>query len=147
VHHARRFGFFCSELAIVIGEAADADVVPSPPVVPAMLAPAATEVAAVPAGERPVAVGVETADASAPSASEEVGVEARPVQPGGSLIAVRRSPGARRQLLRFRTREASDPVFILDDEQEDQSWDELRRWGRSGRRWRFSAGTSPKSSR
>jgi hypothetical protein len=29
-------------------------------------------------------------------------------------------------LLRFRTREASDPVFILDDEQEHQSWDELR---------------------
>ena len=52
--------------------------------------------------------------------------EARSVPPGGSLIAVRRSPGARRQLLRFRTREASDPVFILDDEQEDQSWDELR---------------------
>jgi hypothetical protein len=88
-----------AEAAIVIGEAADADVVPSPPDVPAMLAPAATEVAAVPVGERPVAAGVETADASAPSASEEVGVEARSVQPGGSLIAVRRSPGARRQLL------------------------------------------------
>jgi hypothetical protein len=113
-----------AEAAIVIGEAADADVVPSPPIVPAMLAPAATEVDAIPVGERPVAAGVETADASAPSASEEVGVEARPVQSGGSLIAVRRSPGARRQLLRFRTREASDPV--LDDEQEDQSWDELR---------------------
>jgi hypothetical protein len=115
-----------AEAAIVIGEAADADVVPSPPDVPAMLTPVATGVAAVPVGERPVAAGVETADASAPSASEELGVEARSVQPGGSLIAVRRSPGARRQLLRFRTREASDPVFILDDEQEDQSWDELR---------------------
>ena len=110
----------------MIGEAADADVVPSPLDVPAMLAPAATEVAAIPVGERPVAAGVETADASAPSASEEVGVDARSVQPGGSLIAVRRSPEARRQLLRFRTREASDPVFVLDDEQEDQSWDELR---------------------
>jgi hypothetical protein len=53
-------------------------------------------------------------------------VEARSVPPGDSLIAVRRSPGARRQLLRFWTREASDPVFVLDDEQEDQSWDELR---------------------
>jgi hypothetical protein len=115
-----------AEAAIVIGEAADADVVPSPPVVPAMLAPAATEVAAVPVGERPVAASVGMADASAPSASEEVGVDARSVQPGGSLIAVRRSPEARRQLLRFRTREASDPVFVLDDEQEDQSWDELR---------------------
>jgi hypothetical protein len=29
-------------------------------------------------------------------------------------------------LLRFRTREASDPLFVLDDEREDQSWDELR---------------------
>jgi hypothetical protein len=110
-----------AEAAIVIGEAADADVVPSPPVVPAMLAPTATEVAAVPVGERLVAAGVEMADASAPSASKGVGVDTRSVQPGGSLIAVRRSPGARRQLLRFRTREASDPVFVLDDEQEDQS--------------------------
>jgi hypothetical protein len=116
-----------AEAAIVIGEAADADVVPSPPVVLAMLAPAATEVAAVPVGERPVAASVGMADASAPSASEEVGVDARSVQPGGSLIAVRRSPEARRQLLRFRTREASDPVFVLDDEQEDRSWDELRK--------------------
>jgi hypothetical protein len=115
-----------AEAAIVIGEAADADVAPSPPVVPAMLAPAATEVAAVPVGERLVASSVGMADASAPSASEEVGVDTRFVQPGGSLIAVRRSPEARRQLLRFRTREASDPVFVLDDEQEDQSWDELR---------------------
>jgi hypothetical protein len=112
--------------AIVIGEAADAGVVPSPPVVPAMPAPAATEVAAVPVGERPVAADVETADASAPGASEEVGGEARSVPPGGSLIAVRRSPEVRRQLFRFRTCEASDPVFVLDDEREDQSWDELR---------------------
>jgi hypothetical protein len=108
----------------VIGEAAGADVVPSPPVVPAMLAPAATEVAVVPVGERPVAASVGMADASAPNASEEV--DARSVQPGGSLVAVRWSPEARRQLLRFRTREASDPVFVLDDKQEDQSWDELR---------------------
>jgi hypothetical protein len=115
-----------AEAAIVIGEAADTDVVPSPPVVPAMLAPAATEAPAIPVGERPVAASVRMADASAPSASEEVGVGARSVQPGGSLVAVRRSPEARRQLLRFRTREASDPVFVLDDEQEDQSWDELR---------------------
>jgi hypothetical protein len=80
----------------VIGEAADADVVPSPPVVPAMLVPAATEVAVVPVGERPVAASVGMADASAPSASEEVGMDARSAQPGGSLIAVRRSPEARR---------------------------------------------------
>jgi hypothetical protein len=29
-------------------------------------------------------------------------------------------------LLRFWTREASDPFFVLDDEREEQSWDELR---------------------
>jgi hypothetical protein len=29
-------------------------------------------------------------------------------------------------LLRFWTREASDPFFVLDDEQEELSWDELR---------------------
>jgi hypothetical protein len=91
-----------------------------------MLAPAAAEVADVPVGERPVAASVGVADASAPSASEEVGVDAKSVQPGDSLVAARRSPEARRQLLQFRTREASDPVFVLDDEQEDQSWDELR---------------------
>ena len=28
-------------------------------------------------------------------------------------------------MLRFRTREASDPFFVLDDEREEQSWDEL----------------------
>jgi hypothetical protein len=110
-----------TEAAIVIWEAADADVISSPPVVPAMLASAATEAAAVPVGERPVAASVRMAGASAPSASKEVGVDARSVQPGGSLIAVRRSPEARHQLLRFRTREASDPVFVLNDEQENQS--------------------------
>ena len=66
------------------------------------------------------------ADASVPKTPEEVGAVAQSVQPGDSLLAVRRSPEARRPLLRFRTREASDPVFVLDDEQEDQSWGELR---------------------
>jgi hypothetical protein len=103
-----------AEAVIVIGEAADADMAPGPPDVPAMSAPVATEVAAVPVGERPVAVDVETAEASALGASEEGGVETRSVLPGGSLVAVRRSS------------EASDPVFVLDDEREDQSWDELR---------------------
>jgi hypothetical protein len=110
-----------AEAAIVIGEAADADVAPCPPDVPAMPAPVATEVTAVPVGERPVAADVETAEASALGASEEGGVETRYVPPGGSLVAVRRSSEGRRQLLRFRTREASNPVFVLDDEREDQS--------------------------
>jgi hypothetical protein len=115
-----------AEAAIVIGEAADTDVAPNPPVVLATPAPAVTEVASVPVGERPVVASAGMADVSAPSVSVEAGADAGSVQPGGSLIAVRRSPEARRQLLRFRTREASDPVFVLDDEQEDQSWDELR---------------------
>jgi hypothetical protein len=103
-----------AEAAIVLGEAADADVAPAPPDVPAVLAPVATEAAA------------EMAEASALGASEEGGVETRSVPPGGSLVAVRQSSEGRGQLLRFRTREASDPVFVLDDEREDQSWDELR---------------------
>ena len=93
---------------------------------PAVLAPVATEAAVVPVGERPVAADAEMAEASALGASEEGGVETRSVLPGGSLVAVRRSSEGRRQLLRFRTREASDPDFVLDDEREDQSWDELR---------------------
>jgi hypothetical protein len=40
-----------AEAAIVIGEAADADVAPSPPVVSTTPAPVAAEVAAVPVGE------------------------------------------------------------------------------------------------
>jgi hypothetical protein len=116
-----------AEAAIVIGEAADADVALCPPDVPAMPAPAATEVVAVPVGGRPVAADVETAKASALGASEEGDVETRSVPPGGSLVAVRRNSEGRRQLLRFRTREASNPVFVLDDEREDQSWDELRK--------------------
>jgi hypothetical protein len=85
-----------AEVAIVIEEAADADVVPSPPDVPAMPAPAATEVVAVPVGERPVAADVETADASVLGASEEGGVKARSVPPGGSLVAVRQSSEGQR---------------------------------------------------
>jgi hypothetical protein len=141
-----------AKATILTGEAADAGTVPSLPVVPAMPAPAAIEIAAAPVGERPVAADVETADASALGASEEGGVEARSVSPGGSLVAVRQSSGGRRQLLRFRTHEASDPVFVLDDEREDQSWDELRECaeatvGSLRSSLEVSAGTSPKSSR
>jgi hypothetical protein len=89
---------------------------------PPVLAPAA----AVPVGERPVAADAEMAEASALGASEEGGVETRSVPPSGSLVPARRSSERRRQLLRFRTRESSDPFFVLDDEREEQSWDELR---------------------
>jgi hypothetical protein len=105
----------------VLGEAADTDVASAPPDVPTVLAPVATEAAAVPVGERPVAADAEMAEASALGASEEGGVETRSAPPSGSLVAAQRSSEGRRQLLRFRTRGASDPFFVLDDEREEQS--------------------------
>jgi hypothetical protein len=53
-------------------------------------------------------------------------VETRSIPPSDGLVAVRRSSEGRRQLLRFRTHGALDPFFVLDDEREEQSWDELR---------------------
>jgi hypothetical protein len=47
----------------------------------------------------------------------------------GDLIPARRDPNERRgQALRFWTRDASKPLFVLDDEREEQSWDELREY-------------------
>jgi hypothetical protein len=114
------------EVAVALGVAAGADVASGPPDMPSALAPAATEAVAVPVGERPVAVDAEMAEASALGASEDGGMETRPIPPSGSLVPARRSSEGRRQLLRFRTREALDPFFVLDDEREEQSWDELR---------------------
>jgi hypothetical protein len=53
-------------------------------------------------------------------------VGTRSIPLSGSLVPARRSSEGRCQLLRFRTRGASDPFFVLDDEREEQSWDELR---------------------
>jgi hypothetical protein len=114
------------EVAVALGEAAGADVASGSPDMPPALAPAAAEAAVVLVVERPVAADAEMADASLLGASEEGGVEKRPVPPSGSLVPARQSSEGRRQLLRFRTREASDPFFVLDDEREEQSWDELR---------------------
>jgi hypothetical protein len=66
------------------------------------------------------------AEASLLGASEEGGAEPRPVPGSGNLVSAWRSPDGRRQLLRFRTHGASDPLFVLDDEREEQSWDGLR---------------------
>jgi hypothetical protein len=115
-----------AEAAIVLEEAAGADVAPGPPDMPPVPVPTAIEAVAVPVGERPVAADAEMAEASALGASKEGGVETRSVPPSDSLVAARRSSEGRRQLLRFRTRGASDPFFVLDDEREEQSWDELR---------------------
>jgi hypothetical protein len=90
------------------------------------LAPASAEVVVVLAVEPPVAVDAEMVEASLLGASEEGGAEPRPVLGSGNLVPARRSPDGRRQSLRFWTSGASDPLFVLDDEREEQSWDELR---------------------
>jgi hypothetical protein len=113
------------EAAVALGEAAGAAVALSPPDMPPALAPAAAEAVAVLVVERPVAADAEMAEASLLGASEAGGAEPQPVPPSGSLVPARRSSEGRRQLLRFQTREASDPFFVLDDEREEQSWDEL----------------------
>jgi hypothetical protein len=96
-----------------------------PDVLPA-LAPAAAEAIAVLAVESPVVSDAEMAEASLPNALEEGGAEPRPILGSGSLIPAWHSPNGRRQSLRFWTSGASDPLFVLDDEREEQSWEGLR---------------------
>jgi hypothetical protein len=114
------------EAAVMLGEAAGAVVASGPPDMLPALAPATAEVVAVLAVEPPVAADAEMAEASLLGASEEGGAKPRPVPLSGSLVPARRSSEGRHQLLRFRTRGASDPLFVLDDEREEQSWDGLR---------------------
>jgi hypothetical protein len=114
------------EAAVALGEAAGAVVASGPPDMLPAVAPAAAEAVAVLAVEPPVAADAKMADVSLLGASEEGGAEPRPVPSSGSLVPARRSSDGRRQLLRFRTRGASDPLFVLDDEREEQSWDGLR---------------------
>jgi hypothetical protein len=115
-----------AEAAVALGEAAGAAVASRPPDVLLAPAPAAAEAVAVLAMESPVAADAETVEASLPDASVEGGVEPRPVLGSGSLVPARHSPDGRRQSLRFWTSGASDPLFVLDDEREEQSWDGLR---------------------
>jgi hypothetical protein len=114
------------EAAVALGEVAGAVVVSGPLDMLPALAPAAAEAVDVLAVERPAAADTEMAEASLLGASEEGGAGPRPVPSSGSLVPVRRSSEGRRQLLRFRTHGASDPLFVVDDEREEQSWDELR---------------------
>jgi hypothetical protein len=114
------------EAAVALREAAGAAVASGPPDMLPAPALAAAEAAAVLAVERPVAADAEMAEASLLGASEEGGAGPRPVPSSGSLVPARRSSEGRRQLLWFRTRGASDPFFVLDDEREEQSWDGLR---------------------
>jgi hypothetical protein len=139
-----------AEAAVVPGETVGAtaaftpsDVLPTP-------APASAEAVAVLPVEPSVVVDAEMAEALLPEAGdqkpaplveevpdaptvggadalEEGGAEPRPVLGSGDLVLARRDPNERRgQALRFWTRGASKPLFILDDEREEQSRDELR---------------------
>jgi hypothetical protein len=140
------------EAAIALGEAAGAAVASGPPDALPVLAPAAAKAVVVLAVESPVAADAEMAEALLPDASEEGGAETRPILGSGGLVPARCSPDGRRQSLWFWTSGALDPLFVLDDEREEQSWTGFvsvprQRWGRSGRPWRSFAGTFPRSSR
>jgi hypothetical protein len=78
---------------------------------------------------KPASLAEEVPDASTAGgldALEEGGVEPRPVLGSGDLTLARRDPNERRgQALQFWTRGASKPLFVLDDEREEQSRDEL----------------------
>jgi hypothetical protein len=64
-----------------------------------------------------------------PDALEEGRAEPRPVLGSGDLIPTRRNPNEWcGQALRFWTHDALKPLFVLDDEQEEQSRDELREY-------------------
>jgi hypothetical protein len=136
--------------AVVPRGAAGTAAASSPPGGLPVLAPASAEAVAVIAVEPPVAADIAMAEApplevgdrepaplaeevpGAPAAggagaSEEGGAELRPVLGSGDLILARRGPNERRgERLRFWTRGASDPLLVLDDEREEQTWDELR---------------------
>jgi hypothetical protein len=114
------------EAAVVPRETAGAAAASSPPDALPALAPASAEVVDVLAVEPPVAADAEMAEASLLDASAEGGAEPRPVLGSGNLVPARRSPNGRRQSLRFWTSGALDPLFVLDDEQEEQSLDGLR---------------------
>jgi hypothetical protein len=76
-----------------------------------------------------VEVVPDASTAGGPDALEEGCAEPRPVLGSGGLIPARRDPNKRRgQALRFWTRGASKPLFVLDDEREEQSRDELREY-------------------
>jgi hypothetical protein len=67
--------------------------------------------------------------ARGPDALEEGRAEPQPVLGSGDLIPARRNPTEWcGQALRFWTRDAPKPLFVLDDEREEQSRDELREY-------------------
>jgi hypothetical protein len=67
--------------------------------------------------------------AGGPDALEEGRAEPRPVLGSGDLIPARRNPNEWcGQALRFWSHGASEPLFVLNDEREEQSRDELREY-------------------
>jgi hypothetical protein len=139
-----------AEAVVVPGETTGAATAFTPPNVLPTPAPASIEaVAVLPVGPS-VAADVEMAEALLPEAGdrrpvplveevldattaggadalEERGTEPRPILGSDDLILVRRGPNERRgERLQFWTRGASKPLFVLDDEREEQAWDELR---------------------
>jgi hypothetical protein len=141
-----------AEAAIMLEEAASAGMASGPPDMPPVLAPVAAEAAAVPVGERPVAADAEMAEASALGASEE-GVWKR--DPSRRAAALSLRGGAPRG---GASCSGSRPVrlwipssFLMMSGRSSLGTSSAsvpkQRWGRSGRRWRSSAGMSRKSSR
>jgi hypothetical protein len=138
------------EATVVSGETAGAAAALGPPDVLQAPAPASAEAVVVLLVEPPVVADAEMAEAlllevgdrkppplaeevpdaptaGGPDALEERSAEPRPVVGNGDLILARRDPNERRgEALRFWTRGASKPLFVLDDEREEQSRDELR---------------------
>jgi hypothetical protein len=138
------------EAAVVPRETAGAGGALSPPDVLPTPAQASAEAVVILAVEPPVAADAEMAEAplleagdrkpaplaeevpDAPAAGgadalEEGGAKPWPVLGSGDLVLARHDPNERRgQALRFWTRGASKPLFVLDDEREEQSRDELR---------------------
>jgi hypothetical protein len=69
---------------------------------------------------------LDASNAGGPDALEEGCTEPRPVLWSDELIPAQRDPNEwRGQALRFWTHDASKPLFVLDDEREEQSRDEL----------------------
>jgi hypothetical protein len=141
-----------AEAAIVLEEAADADVAPAPPDMPAVPAPVATEAAVVPVGERPVAADAEMVEASALGAPEEGAWRRDPSRRAAALSLCGGAPRVGASCsgsgpVRPRIPSSFSTMSGRSNPGMSSASVPKQRWGRSGRRWRFSAGTSPKSSR
>jgi hypothetical protein len=140
------------EAAVALGEAAGAVVASGPPDMLPALAPAAAEVVAVPAVERPVAADAEMAEASLLGASEEGARDRDPSRRAAALSPRGAAPRGGASCF------GSGPVrpripssFLTTSGRSSLGTSSVsvprQRWGRSGHPWRSFAGTFPRSSR